>query len=490
MTQKVSVAHNQGWLLLSAIFGMFSTLAMTVIVGRTASLETFGLFALIGALMSFTRDVSDLGTSAVATRDAARDQTQEPTILSRLLAWRLCICCIVALGCLFLAYQRGWDVEGALIALSAGVILTTYNNGLIAVFQLRQLQHIPAILNIAANAAALAAIGVILVTHAPALLAALVIILREGIIIITNRWLAIQHLDQRPAPLAALRNAWHWAPSTLGIYALAALCWQILLNSGTFIVELSMSGEALGTYMSAFRLATPLFGIGWLLTAPLMAVFSIAWKHDQAAFERQTQTALGLAIGTGALLAAIGAQLSLELIQLIYGSALEDDIAKTAAKVLQWFMLAFAGSLMIAVVAPAMLAQGRERALTKLSAGAMSVSVISAVLAAQADDMTLIAAALALGMSGCSLIAALALGGMPWRSLGLVVVPALSAVGLLSLVPQELPAIWHVGAGGSITLIGLCLLWLRPNLTDYRREQDALAAMVLEPPRIRENNDA
>lgn len=478
MSGHVSITRNQGWILLSAFFGMGATLALTIIVGRNAPLETLGLFGLVGALISLARDITDLGSSAVATRDAARDPGHESAILGQLLAWRLSLSALLAFACLGLALQRDDGVESGLLALAALAILLAFNNGFFAVFQLRQLQHIPAIINIGANGVALVAVILIFLTGAPLPLTVLVIVLREMAIVLANRMTALRHLKTLPAIGAALRTIRQWGLSTVSIYALAALCWHVLLNSGTFIVELKLGDDDLGAYMAAFRLATPLFGIGWLLTAPLMAVFTLASQKDGAVYARQTQTALGLALGTGALLATIGAHVSPSIILIIYGQALGDTASVVAAGSLRWFMLAFAGTMVIAVVAPAMLAQGAERRLALLSLCSMSIAVPIAVIVAGHGGVTSVAATIALFMSISATVAVILMGGWSIGPLLLSFCPALVAGLGLALVPETSPALAQLGYGTAAAIAGLAVLWLRPGLAEYRREQDHFATLA------------
>lgn len=478
MSGDVSILRNQGYLLASAVFGMGTTLALTIIVGRNAPLETLGLFGLVGALFSLARDITDLGSSAVATRDAARVPDQEPVILGQLLAWRLGLSALLACTCFALALQRGGGVESGLLALAALVILLAFNNGFFTVFQLRQLQHIPAIINIGANAAALAAVIVIFVTGAPLLLTVLVIILRELVMVLTNRIMALRHLKIRPAIGTALRTIRKWALSTISIYALAALCWHLLLNSGTFIVEMRLEDDDLGAYMAAYRLATPLFGIGWLLTAPLMAVFALARQTDAAAYARQTQTALGLSLGTGALLATIGAQVSPSIILIVYGDALGDTASLVAAGSLRWFMLAFAATMVVAVVAPAMLAQGAERPLAQLSLCSMIIAVPLALVLASYGGVEWVAATIALWMCLNSALAMVLMGGWTGGPLLFSLCPALLAGVALAFVPNTSSALVQLGCGTVAAIAGLAFLWLKPSLAEYRREQDRLATLA------------
>lgn len=478
MTGRPSVVRNQGWLLFSAVFGMGSTLAMTIIVGRNAPLETLGFFALVGAILSLARDVTDLGSSAVATREAARDPEREPVILGQLLAWRLVLSAILALGCVALALRRGATVESALLVCAGLAILVAFNNGLFAVFQVRQQQSVPAALNAWGYAIALVAAGLVLALGANPLLFAAIIILREAAIALANRVLALRRLGGAPRVGAALAGFRQWVLSALSIYAVAALCWHILLNSGTFVVELTMPGEALGTYMAAFRLATPLFGLGWLLTAPLVAVFAVAAHRDTAVFGRQTETALVLALGTGLLLGTIGAVFSDAIIALIYGKALSGATGEIAGDTLRWFMLAFAATLVAAVCAPALLAKGEEATLARIAFGFMLVSLLGTVLAAAQEDLTLIAAAIAIGMSASAIAATIRLGRLPHRRLVLSALPALLALLLCSLVPTDWPPVAQLAVGSLLALGGLAVIWLQPGMADYRKEQDDLAALA------------
>ncbi|MEO0642668.1 MAG: hypothetical protein AAFY47_04520 [Pseudomonadota bacterium] len=267
---------SQSWLLASAVIGMAATLAMTVIVAHGAPIETLGFFTLIGTLFSLARDLTDLGTSSATCREVTLQPERESELLGQLLAWRLVPAAILATGCLALASGRGNALESGLLAASGFVVFLSFNNGLFAVFQLRQRQSIPAAINIGVNLAVIVSAAFILLTSQNPMLFVVLILAREFVAIGLNRFFALRLIPAAPAVVAAYRRMREWLSGPLSAYAVAAMAWHLMLNSGVFLVDQLQSGERLGAYGAAFRLATPLFGIGWLLTAPLVPVFALA----------------------------------------------------------------------------------------------------------------------------------------------------------------------------------------------------------------------
>lgn len=471
---------SQSWLLASAVIGMAATLAMTVIVAHGAPIETLGFFTLIGTLFSLARDLTDLGTSSATCREVTLQPERESELLGQLLAWRLVPAAILATGCLALASGRGNALESGLLAASGFVVFLSFNNGLFAVFQLRQRQSIPAAINIGVNLAVIVSAAFILLTSQNPMLFVVLILFREFVAIGLNRFFALRLLPAAPAVVAAYRRMREWLSGPLSAYAVAAMAWHLMLNSGVFLVDQLQSGERLGAYGAAFRLATPLFGIGWLLTAPLVPVFALALARSGGLFRTQVDMALRLAIGIGALLASVGAIVSQPLIDLIFGSALGEPGGAIASNTLRWFMLAFAASLIVSVCAPALLAKKQEKQLAALALVSFAVALAVAFAFAWAGLTAMVSAAIAFGMVA-SAIAGIALVGAfdLMRNLaGLV--PAMGAALALTALPAGTPGPLQIALGTGLSLAGIACLVFQPGMRAYRTEQDALAREVAQ----------
>src|SRR5690242_18077659 len=85
---------------LLASFGVTAAvgLALTVVLGRHLSPADFGFFALVGAILAFSRDATDLGTSTAASRDMARDPTSERVLLEGLYFARRAVAFLLAIA--------------------------------------------------------------------------------------------------------------------------------------------------------------------------------------------------------------------------------------------------------------------------------------------------------------------------------------------------------------------------------------------------------
>ena len=110
-------ARSQTMLLVSAMAGMGASLLLTVLAGRSGSVESFGLFALVAAFLTLARDLTDLGTTAVTVREAVRDPASERRALADLLGWRLVMSSLVALAALAFAWTQ--PGAGGRLALAA-----------------------------------------------------------------------------------------------------------------------------------------------------------------------------------------------------------------------------------------------------------------------------------------------------------------------------------------------------------------------------------
>ena len=473
--RRASVAGSQTWLLASALIGMGATLAMTIVVARFAPLEVLGFFALVGAIFSLARDVTDLGTSSAACREAAGAPERESEVIGQLLAWRLIPSAILALGCLAFAITQDSVIERWILAGSAIVVFAGFNNGLFAVFQLRQSQSVPAAINIGANLFAVAGGVIIIASDADPMLFVGLIIIREASVIVCNRVAALRYLSGPPQVIRSFTRIRKWLLGPLSHYALAAIAWHLLLNSGVFIIYVLSSGAQLGAFGAAFRLATPLFSLSWLLTAPLVPVFALAWQRDRALFAAQVMHSLQLAIGIAALLATIGAVLSPALIELLLGSQLLYEGGAVAGDTLRWFMLAFAASIVVAVCAPALLAMREERRLAQIAWVSFAIALAAACVFAGASRISLVAAAIAIGMVVSAVAGLVLLQRAARLRLGFTLTPAVFAFVALLLIPQAAPAFVKVAGGCILAAAGLAALYFQPGMASFRKEQDRLA---------------
>ena len=78
-------------------------LALTVVLGRSLEPADFGFFALVVTLFAFARDAIDLGSSATAARDMARNPRAEIELLEGLHYVRRIIALALAAGAVALA---------------------------------------------------------------------------------------------------------------------------------------------------------------------------------------------------------------------------------------------------------------------------------------------------------------------------------------------------------------------------------------------------
>lgn len=471
---RASVAASQAWLLASALIGMCATIVMTIVVARFAPLAVLGFFALIGTIFSLARDVTDLGTGSAACREATRSPERETEVIAQLLAWRLIPSAILAAGCLALALTQDTRFDQGILVATAIIVLAGFNNGLFAVFQLRQLQSVPAAINISVNLLVLAGSGIVIASGADTRHFVMLILMREAGVVIANRIAAIRHLPAAPKVIQSIKGIRQWFLGPLSHYALAALAWHLLLNSGMFIILVFSSEAQLGAYGAAFRLATPLFSLSWLLTAPLVPVFALAWKSDRDTFTVQVARSLQLAIGIAVLLATIGAVLSADLIEVLLGAALLRETGTAASDSLRWFMLAMAASIAVAVCAAALLAMQKERDLVRIAWSSLFITLAAGCVSAAASQTSLVAASVAAGMVASAMAALLILRNAVRLQLGITLLPALVALGVLLMIPASADGIVKVGAGCILGAVGGMVIYFQPGMRRYRQDQDRL----------------
>lgn len=463
-----STTRSQTMLLVSAATGVGTSLLLTVLAGRSGSTQAFGLFALVAAFLALTRDLADLGTTAVTVRTAVHDPTAERRALEELLGWRLIMSGVVALAAVVFAWiQPGMGGRLALLA-TALAIVAMHANGMIAVFQLRHMLEWPALINAAAQGVAAALAIVAYLLHVSPIGFAAIVIAREFLIVVASWRLAVRLIGYRPRLRRAALRLFVLLGAT-STYACAALLFHIILNSGTFLVRLFADADTFAAYVAAYRLMTPAFSLPWILTAPLVPLLARA-AADPTSFATQVDGSLLFACGGAAVLAVAGAVLAPDLLVLIYAGRFSQG-ALSAVAPLRLLMLAFIGVAATAVRAPALLAQGRETGLLWLAAVAAMLTL--------ALQLLFIPRWGAAGGAGAAAVGALLAGLAPVGTsdpgpgiarILLALLPALT-VGCVLLVTPIGPGFGRIVFGTVLSFAMLAVFWRLPAVVRGRAEQ-------------------
>ncbi len=461
----------QAVLLGSAAAQLGLTLLVTIYLARVLSPAAFGFFTLVGTIFILARKFLDLGLSNVAARDIAHDARRERPILEGMMAYRRAAGVVLALGLVVAALLQP-DGTMRWVLLSVGlVLLLTEPAALDPVFQVRQAQGGPALLNMLGG---LVVLGGSLLFHHYAIAGAafaFLLVAREAFSLLFTKILAERLLGYRPRPGFRDRHLKAFVGPAL-IFGLASLVYTIYFHCDVFFVLALRGREELGAYAAAFRPINPLLLLPWLLMVPMVPVLTATIARDRNAFVSQVRNACGIAVGIGACGLAAGVMLAPDLVTLLYrGRYLAGTLSCVNA--FRWLAVALGLVCVTTVLTASMLAAGREKLLLAIGTTALVANVALNVVLLRHYNFT--AAGFATAVTELLFL----LGAMT----AFQYVTRHSAV-TWEAVPYLLPAVvmgvvLHFSAGGAVTrvCVGIVLglssvaaILLSPQARRFRAE--------------------
>jgi len=446
-------------------------LLITIYLARALSPAAFGFFALIGTIFALARKFLDLGLSNVAARDIAREPRRERPILEGMMAYRRVtgVLLAIALG-VFAVVQKSTPERSILLAVAL-VLVFTEPAALDPVFQVRQAQAGPALLNVFGGLLVLG--GSVLFKRVGIIGAAFgwLLVLREAITLLVTKFLAQRLLGYRPIPGFRGRNLRAFVRPAL-IFGLASLVYTIYFHCDVFFVYALRGRDELGAYAAAYRPINPLLLLPWLLMVPLIPVLSATATHDLDRFVRQVRGACALALGIGSCALVAGVVLAPDMVQLLYkGNYLQGPLSCVNAFV--WLAIALAEVCVTTVLTASLLAAGKEKLLLEIGTSALVVNVGMNLVLLRRFDFT--AAAIATAVTESIFLIAALIGfrmvtrcsALRWIDVGHLA-PALALGGILSVIHYA-PAV-RVACGLVLGAISVAVLLSTPRARRLRRE--------------------
>ncbi|MGC2111756.1 MAG: oligosaccharide flippase family protein [Candidatus Korobacteraceae bacterium] len=427
----------QAVLLAGTVAQLAIALLITVYLARGLSPSAFGFFSLVGSIFILARKFLDLGLSNVASREITRDPQRERPILEGLMAYRRAAGLVLALALMvFAVFQKGQIERDILIAVGV-VLLFTEPAALDPVFQVRQAQGGPALLNILGGMLVLGGSVVLMRLNVAGPSFAWLLIVREGFVLLFTMLLADRLLGYRPKPGFRGRALREFIAPAL-IFGLASLIYTIYFHCDVFFVYALRGKEELGAYAAAYRPINPLLLLPWLLMVPMIPVLTASAAGDRDKFVRQVRGACGLALGLGSCAFVAGVLLAPELVQLLYrGRYLYG--ALSCVNAFRWLAVALAQVCVTTVLAASLLAHGKEKLLLAIGASAFVVNAAFNLVALHYYNFT--AAGFATALTEllylvCALVAFRLVSGysaLTWESL-VYLLPAIAMGTILKFV--------------------------------------------------------
>lgn len=478
-------------LLGSAVAQLGLALLITIYLARTLSPAAFGFFALIGTIFALARKFLDLGFSNVAARDIAREPGRERPILESMMAYRRAVGVVLAISLAVFAVLQKSTPERSILFAAALVLLFTEPAALDPVFQVRQAQGGPALLNLFGGLLVLG--GSVLFKRVGIAGAAFawLLVLREAITLLFTKFLAERLLGYRPLPGFRGRNLRAFMGPAL-VFGLASLVYTIYFHCDVFFVYALRGRDELGAYAAAFRPINPLLLLPWLLMVPLIPVMSTTAAQDVNRLVRQVRDACALALGIGSCGLVAGVVLAPDLVQLLYkGNYLRGPLSSVNA--FAWLAIALAEVCVTTVLTAALLAAGKEKLLLAIGTGALAVNAGMNLVLLRRFDFT--AAAITTAATECIFLIAALIGfrtatrcsALRWIDLGYLT-PALALGAILSIIRYG-PEV-RVACGLVLGLIAVAALLSTPRARRLRRELAEAHADGIPRPSIAETAEA
>jgi len=362
----------QAILLAGTLAQLGLALLITIYLARVLTPADFGFFSLVATIFILARKFLDLGLSNVAARDIADDIRRERPILEGMMAYRRVAGIVLALAlCVFALMQRSAPERAVLLGVG-WVLLFTEPAALDPVFQVRQAQGAPVLLNVFGGLLVLGGCVVFKRLGIAGAAFAWLLIVRESVSLVGTKLLAEHLLGYHPKPGFRGRALEAFVGPAL-LFGLASLIYTIYFNCDVFFVYALRGKEELGAYAAAFRPINPLLLLPWLLMVPLVPVLTVAAK-DRQRFVHQVREVCGFALGLGACASVAGVLLARDLVALLYrGRYLDGPLSSVNA--FRWLAAALGLVCVTTVLTAAMLADRREKLLLAIGTAALVVNV-------------------------------------------------------------------------------------------------------------------
>jgi O-antigen/teichoic acid export membrane protein len=347
---------------------------ITAVVGRATDPDAFGFFTLVGTIFLLAHYLFDLGTAGVVVREIARHPDRERRLLEAMMGWRRLSGSALAAPLLVWALLEPHPQRRIVLLACAAALPLMASGALTPLFVVRQRQAALEVAKTLGQGFVLLGGAVFWVLGVAGPLYGLLLAARALLNVVSVRLLAIRELGYPPR--AGLRGRGLGAFLRMAVVAAAALLVQAAYFHVDVFLVLALRGEAeLGAYSAAFRPVNPLLTLPSLFMFPMLPLLSAGARADRRSYSAQVSGAATLLLGVGALAGAVGALLAPDALRVLYGDRyLGGDLDASVA--LRWMALALAIAFAGAAFNIALLADGRERLLLRISLLGLVVNVV------------------------------------------------------------------------------------------------------------------
>jgi O-antigen/teichoic acid export membrane protein len=391
-----SVTRSQVVLMVGYGVRLLLAFGITAVVGRATDPDAFGFFALVCTIFLLAHYLFDVGTAGVVVREIARHPDRERRLLEAMMGWRRLSGSALAAPLVVWALLEPHPQRRIVLVACAAALTLMASGALTPLFVVRQRQGALEVTKILGQGFVLLGGAVFWAAGVAGPFYGLLVAARELLNVASVRLLAIRRLGYRPR--AGLRDRGLPAFLRVAVVTSAAMLVQAAYFHVDVFLVLALRGEAeLGAYSAAFRPVSPLLMLPSLFMFPMLPLLSAAARADRRSYSAQVGGAATLLLGVGVLAGAVGALLAPEALRVLYGDRyLGGDLDASAA--LRWMALALAVAFPGAAFNIALLADGRERVLLRVSLLGLLVNVVGNLVLLPAYGFT--AAAFTTALTG------------------------------------------------------------------------------------------
>lgn len=323
---KQKIAKNTFWLFFGQIFGRLTRVAIIVYAARVLGPASWGAFSYAMGLVAFMIIFSDIGVSAIVTRESSKDPARSQAYFSTALALKLILLVIGTLILVFGApYITNIEEAKALMPLIALVLIfDSLRNFGFAINRSEEKMEREGINEVITNIA-ITGFGFFALLKSPssaALTAAYVAATGVGFLLIAWQLKSyfrglLTHFDMKLAK-PILEMAWP--------FALASSLGAIMINTDTIMIGWLRSAEEVGFYSAALRPVQLLYVLPTLFAASLFPSFTkLARTHD-VEFKHLLETALAVSLLIALPIAFGGIIIGDQFINLLFGSEYQNAV--------------------------------------------------------------------------------------------------------------------------------------------------------------------
>lgn len=324
---SLGVFKNTAWLFSGQFFGKLLRVAVVVYAARILGPASWGAFSYAMSLVAFLTIFTDVGVSAIVTRESAKDPELSNKYFSTAFFIKLILLLIgvavLLIGAPYLTKITEAKTLFPIIALV--LIFDSLRNFGFALSRAKEKMQWEGTNEIITNFF-ITALGFIFLLRSPSSFSlTIAYAIATGIGFLAIAWQLKHYFKNLLEHFAAdlikpiLDMAWP--------FALASSLGAIMINTDTIMVGWLRSAEEVGFYSAAQRPVQLLYILPTLFAASLFPVLSKLARQDKDKFKKVLETALKITIFIALPITILGIIFANPIINLLFGAAYQNSVA-------------------------------------------------------------------------------------------------------------------------------------------------------------------